>query len=43
MEKMTVHVVNPLFAVHCDIVQTTEKESLLRFFAMDNLESENLV
>ena len=29
--KTTVHVVNPLFAVHCDIVQTTEKESLLRF------------
>ena len=29
--KTTVHVVNPLFAVHCDIVQTTEKESLRRF------------
>ena len=29
--KTTVHVVNPLFAVHCDIVQTTEKESFLRF------------
>ena len=29
--KKTVHVVNPLFAVHYDIVQTTEKESRLRF------------
>lgn len=42
--KTTVHVVNPLFAVHCDIVQTTESEGKSpAFFAMDNLESEDLV
>ena len=31
VEKTTVYVVNPLFAVHCDIVQTIEKKSRLRF------------
>ena len=40
--KTTIHVVNPLFAVHCDIVQTTEKESLLRFLPLKTLKVRTL-
>ena len=40
--KTTVHVVNPLFAVHCDIVQTTEKESFLRFLPLKTLKVRTL-